>query len=1409
MTEKSNSTPLLSQLTYQSWDTFLVIFRQFNRARKEDKQVKLACCLNPKLEFRISRLLSTASSGHESTDDVEPTTLDNISDKALETLLAATVAPRTHLEALARLTSIRLRGPIADRSTLEEFHSQFLYRVSTLPIKFKPSERRLLDLYVSALDRYPAPLRVLLDTMDPATLEEAVILTEEWFALAQGSGLLALSPATPSSSFKSERTADIKSANAKTRRRNNDFSAPVATSVSDSKQAHAEKLKAITCHKCDNKGHYANRCPNEKKTSVASDASSPSYSLRSKATTPSVSMVSCPSSQAIPSDVSTDSVTIPPAPCPVASIELLPTTGFWPTPVRLDCLLDSGASINLISSTFLAQLPADSFIRRPFSSQIDTAAAGGSLKVDCLVDFTILIAQTLDHLTEFPICFHVCSNLQATTQAIIGHPFLSSNSLYDLVTLVTKSSTSPCDVSTPTAEWQQLLADYDNLDTTPIEEAFHKDQSLLSGIKALRSEFSSCFQPTPEPAKLPAVRVTLPAHFVLPEAKPRRLSIPVRAHIDAQLNELLALNVISPTTSPHCSPIVAVRKGESYRMVVDYRAVNSQLPSMPFALLDTETIIEKISGFRYYGRCDLYRGFYQLALSPECRDQLAFVTPSGAFTFNRLPMGLKQSPALFHSAMLTAFADLSANVCVYLDDLIIFADDQPTYLATIRSVLQRCSDLRLTLNSAKCLFALSTVHALGFMVTAEGYTMPQAKRFQLSQLPPPTNVTSLRSFLGLANYFRKFVPNYALRTKPLSALLGGGKVSKKALLQWTAVHQTAFEDIRSAASNVPLLSFPAKGAQLHLYTDASNLGIGAVLMQQLEQTAQSVLDLAKAKPIGFVSEAFSGAQLNWSTIEMEAYAIVKAVKTFEPFLQAVPFTVHCDHRNLQYLSKSTSSKLQRWRLTLAEFDFVIKHIPGLDNVAADALSRLFSDSSSPPAPQVNCVQSAQRGTAPVSDQTVSFSEISDDVLRTVHNSVTGHFGIDETCRRLRNLGFSINAVIRTRISKYLLHCAFCQKITHSQVPQSQSLSTTMVDGPFQKLSFDFIGPLPRDHQGNAYILTVIDNFTRFTELFAVPAADAANVAPSLLSLIGRYGCFTQLASDRGTHFVNAVIDQLTTLLHLDHTLSVPYSPQSNGAVERCNASVMRHLRSLTFAVKSHEHWSRYVPLVQRILNSHPSATTGLAPAQLLYGSAINLDRSLLDNNFVTAPADATKSVLDAVRYANDLVHIQRQLAQIALSRQRKILAAYLAKTPAAPTIFEPGTQVLVRYPPDSKKKIAKPTKLHGNFFGPCVIVTRTNNRYRLRNILEDTEFDAHLDRLQPYFPDVTLTDLEVASLDVNEFQVEDIIDHRCPSKRKTDIQFLVRWDGYDSAYDSWTSYKDVKRLAVLKKYASLHNLHLY
>jgi len=417
--------------------------------------------------------------------------------------------------------------------------------------------------------------------------------------------------------------------------------------------------------------------------------------------------------------------------------------------------------------------------------------------------------------------------------------------------------------------------------------------------------------------------------------KARNFSPPINDEIERQCQELLSEDILEYSNSGYSAPVVPVRKTDgSLRLCIDYRAVNKITRTEKFPMPNLSQCIYKGNNVKYFTKLDLVRGYYQVPIDEESRKYTAFSTVHNHYQFKRLSFGLKNSGMAFQKVMQQILAPiLSSNIVVYIDDILIMSETFEQHLELVEKVLNLLMKSGIKIKVKKCEMFKNEVNFLGHVINNEGIRKSPEYVERVKNAKRPENVKQMRQFLGLINFQRKFVSNCSTLTKPLSEQTVGPKGKK---IKWTDELNDSFEKLKAEVTKDVMLTYPDYGEnanKLELYVDASNTGAGASLMQQKN---------GEYRVIAYASMCFSETQRRYSTTDRELCAIRWGIQIFRSFLAGVKFIVVTDHKPLVYLNNmsSTNSRLMRTVEELAEFDFEIRYRPGVDNEAADYLSRL-------------------------------------------------------------------------------------------------------------------------------------------------------------------------------------------------------------------------------------------------------------------------------------------------------------------------------------------------------------------------------------------------------------------------------------------------------------------------------------
>ena len=743
----------------------------------------------------------------------------------------------------------------------------------------------------------------------------------------------------------------------------------------------------------------------------------------------------------------------------------------------------------------------------------------------------------------------------------------------------------------------------------------------------------------------------------------RRQNPAVRREEMTQVHQMLSSSVIRPSNSPWASPVVMVRKKDgSLRFCVDFRQLNAATVKDAHPLPRIDDLLDALHGAKWFSTLDLKSGYWQVPIAEQDKEKTAFRTSSGQlYEFNQVPFGLCNAPATFSRLMDRVLAGLHWETCLfYLDDIIVFSSTWEEHLARLREVFERLRHAKLKLGAPKCTFATKEVSYRGHRVTEEGLLPDPSLLAAIRDIPPPKTATEVRSFLGLAGYYRRYVKGFAAIAAPLHAL-----TRKDALFHWSEDCQTAFDQLKTRLTTSPITAFPDFSQAFRLYTDASTAGLGAILAQVRD---------GKERIICCASRALNKAEKSYPATKLECLAIVWAVAKFRPYLMAIPFEVFTDHYALQWLKtmRTGSALLHRWSAALEEYDYTVRHRPGKVQTHVDGLSRL------------------PVGPAP-SEDTIFHLDVQNEeearrLAQELHSAT--HLG-GQALWKLFSDRYSHKAGRRICI-EVAQSCPQCQR--GSDYGHRQKTTGTIESkGPWDTLSVDIVGPLPADRR-HEFIIVFVDCYSRFTILVPTSNHTADTVSDALLRhVVPYFGTPRRLLSDRGREFVGEVWGKLTGSLGIQRVLTSPYHPEGNSINERSHRTMNNMLRARLLKDLPSRKWVVEIPGIMLALNAMVHEPHGFSASMIATGREPTLPPDL------ESEACASTSTEDPVAY-------------VEMIKQRLSLTHQQMTLPPAPETSNPyheGDLIFVMTPPPERT-----SKLAPRWKGPFE-VKRVPNAYQV------------------------------------------------------------------------------------------------
>ena len=871
---------------------------------------------------------------------------------------------------------------------------------------------------------------------------------------------------------------------------------------------------------------------------------------------------------------------------------------------------------------------------------------------------------------------------------------------------------------------------------------------------------------------------------------PYRTPVVQREKIAELIEQMKRQGIVKPSCSPWASPVVLVPKRDgSTRFCVDYRRLNAVTKKDVYPLPRIDDILDTLGRATHFTTLDLSAGYWQVELDPESRAKTAFTSHVGLYEFTRMPFGLCNAPATFQRLMQVVLSGLEWQCCfVYIDDILIASRSFEEHMRHVQLVFERLRQAGLRLKPKKCQFLRKKVPYLGYVISRQGIEVDPRKIGQVQNFPKPTDPTSVRSFVGLASYYRRFVPHFAAVAAPLHRL-----TKKDVKFEWSEECETAFCRLKSLLTEAPVLAYPRFGGEERflLETDASGVGLGAVLSQSQGD--------GKYHPIAYASRSLQPNEKNYPITELETLAIVWAVKYFRAYLLGHPCTVLTDHAACVSLLNTPrpSAKLARWAMAIQEMDLTIKHRSGRSNAGADALSRypvdtatvsaVVEDSLSFPPDDVTDsdelsaaterklknLSTLQRSCAELepiysylSDGTLPADEklarkvvlesrhfdlldgvlhhenphrpgkwclavpvsLRSALLEDAHDGLlAGHLGEKRVYDRLRRDYWWRG--LRRDVRKKCHSCLTCATRRGVGRATRPPLQPVPVGGPFHCVGVDIV-KLPLTYDGNQYVIVFIDYLTKWVEAFPIKDQKAETVARVFVDeVVCRHGAPERLLSDRGSNFLSELMSETCRLLKVKKLNTSGYHPQTDGLVERFHQTLIAMLSR--YVDKHARDWDRYLPCMLYAYRVTAQGSTKESPFFLLYGR----DARQPMEEALACPTSVY--VVDVDDYKSELVRgltsAWETAAECIKAAQDHQKAVY--DRGAKEMDYKVGDRVLVYMPHESTGKTAK---LARPYFGPYRVlnVTPTNAEVRLVDRPDDPPIFVSLDRVRPCYTEL-------------------------------------------------------------------------
>ncbi|XP_058732695.1 uncharacterized protein LOC131604261 [Vicia villosa] len=853
------------------------------------------------------------------------------------------------------------------------------------------------------------------------------------------------------------------------------------------------------------------------------------------------------------------------------------------------------------------------------------------------------------------------------------------------------------------------------INTTASPTLDKSSTTLPKQIFKLLTNFQSIFQ---QPTGLPPPRpqdhhINLFPNTPPINVKPYRYPHSKKDAMASLIQQMLKDGTIIPSTSPFSSPVLLVKKKDgTWRFCVDYRALNAVTIKDRFPIPTIDELLDELGSATIFSKIDLCSGYHQIRVASKDTYKTAFRTFDGHYEFLVMPFGLTNGPSTFQSAMndlLRPF--LRRFVLVFFDDILIYSSNFSDHIKHLQVVFELLQQQSFFVKLSKCVFAANQIDYLGHIISASGVAPDPEKVKAILDWPQPRSLSTLRGFLGLTGFYRRFVQNYASLAAPLTDLLRSTKFS------WSTEADSAFTMLKNKMTNMPVLALPDFTKIFNIDTDASGIAIGAVLSQE-------------GHPIAFFSKKLCPRMQAASVYVREMLAITESVKKWRQYLIGHKFHIYTDQKSLRdlLLQRIQTPEQQRWTAKLQGFDFEISYKPGKSNLVADALSRKFDKEEalllalSSPVPdlfrtlkkfyQTDRVGQQLLTLASQNSEEYSISQgllyfkkrvyvpdlenLRQQILTEYHHTPEGgHSGVKATLARLR-ASFCWPGVYLA-VKNMVKHCTNCQQNKYETQKKKGLLQPLPIpDRVWEDITMDFITNLPNS-SGHTVVWVLCDRLSKFVHFLPLPTHFTARdlAARFTVEIFRLHGIPRSIVSDRDPLFLSKFWKHFFKLQGTNLRYSTSYHPETDGQTEVVNRSLETYLRC--FAGEHPRKWHQFLHLAEYWYNTTEHTAIQMSPFKALYGRD---PPKLID--YVTG--SATEESLH-----NTLQEQHNVLAELKSNLKRsRIVMEKQANSKRRPFTFHEGDLVLLKLKPYRQTTVVhrQSQKLAKRYFGPYKVIKR-------------------------------------------------------------------------------------------------------
>lgn len=849
------------------------------------------------------------------------------------------------------------------------------------------------------------------------------------------------------------------------------------------------------------------------------------------------------------------------------------------------------------------------------------------------------------------------------------------------------------------------------------EKLLDSNVKIQGNIGDLLTTFPEVFT---EQLSLPPIRSQVHQINLIPNygpvnMRPYKYPHHQKEEIEKQVAELLQAGVIKPSMSAFSSPVILVKKKDgSWRMCVDYRSLNKATVPDKYPIPVVDELLDELFGSTVFSKIDLKSGYHQIRVHEQDIHKTAFRTHNGHYEYLVMPFGLMNAPATFQATMNDIFRPfLRQFVLVFFDDILVYSKNEQDHLNHVKLVLEVLVKHCFVANKKKCSFGCSQVDYLGHIISAAGVSVDPSKVKCIMEWPEPKTVKGVRGFLGLTGYYRKFVKDYGKIARPLTDL------TKKDNFLWNESAREAFQKLKTVMTTSPVLALPNFDVAFEVECDAAGRGIGAVLMQNRQ-------------PIAYFSKALSENNLAKSVYEKELMALVLSIQHWRHYLLGKEFVVYTDHKSLKHFlqQKISSPDQQCWLAKLLGYQFEVKYKPGLENKAADALSRCYDDCElavmaySPvwigrqqllkDVENDVSVQELLKKVVENPDKYPGFvihqgvllyqdrlvigknSSMIPQLLKECHETpMGGHSGFLRTYKRVAENLYWIG--MQKTVRDYVRACDVCQRQKYATTTPGGLLQPLPIPNAiWEDLSIDFITGLPKS-RGYEAILVVVDRLSKYSHFILLKHPYTAKTIAEIFvkEVIRLHGIPMSIVSDRDPLFISHFWREIFKLQGTSLKMSSSYHPETDGQTEVINRCLESYLRC--FVAEQPKTWSYWVSWAEYWYNTTYHESIGKTPFEVVYGrQPPKLIRFLSNETKVAAVALELQERDEALSQLKaHLLRAQQQMKTYADKKRRDVK-------------FEVGEWVFLKLRPHRQQSVVKRInqKLAARFYGPFKIIKK-------------------------------------------------------------------------------------------------------